>query len=36
MSQKNWDKIADQEFKAMDAEWQRDWAPLRKRVMHRH
>lgn len=31
-SQKNWKKIAEQEFKAMDKSWQREWQNLRKRA----
>jgi len=32
MSRKNWDKIADKEFKAMDTEAQEQWAELRHRL----
>ena len=32
MVRKNWDKVAQKEFENMDAEWQEDWADLRKRV----
>lgn len=32
MARKNWDKIADQEFNALDGDWQKDWADLRERV----
>ena len=32
MPQRNWDKIADHEFEAMDKEWQNDWSDLRHRV----
>lgn len=32
MSQKNWEKIADKEFKAMDKEAQEQWAELRRRL----
>lgn len=29
---KNWKKIADEEFGAMDDDWQRDWQELRDRT----
>lgn len=32
MVQKNWERIADQEFAALDKEAQKDWAELRNRV----
>jgi len=32
MARKNWDKVAEQEFQNMDADWQKDWADLRKRT----
>lgn len=32
MGKKNWDKIADKEFKAMDKESQEQWADLRRRM----
>jgi hypothetical protein len=35
MVTKDWDKIATTEFKALDSEWQRDWADLRKLVARR-
>ena len=35
MTQQQWDKIAKQEFDALDAEIQDDWADLRNRV-NRH
>lgn len=34
MTKKNWDRIADKEYAALDTETQRDWAELRKRVNH--
>ncbi len=35
MALKDWDKIAGQEFEALDSAWQEDWADLRKRVTRR-
>ncbi len=35
MAKQNWDVIAEQEFEALDREWQNDWADLRKRVTRR-
>lgn len=32
MARKNWDKIADQEFKGMDKDTQAQWADLRRRL----
>lgn len=32
MARKNWDKIATAEFKALDSDWQADWADLRERT----
>jgi hypothetical protein len=32
MKKKKWDKIADKEFRAMDAEAQAQWADLRHRL----
>jgi hypothetical protein len=32
MSRKNWDKIADTEFNAMDKDTQAQWAELRHRL----
>ena len=32
MAQKNWDKVADREFKAMDKDAQEQWADLRRRL----
>jgi len=32
MAQKNWDKIATKEFKAMDTDAQAQWAELRHRL----
>ena len=32
MKQKNWDKVADKEFKAMDKDAQAQWADLRRRL----
>ena len=32
MARKNWDKVADKEFAALDKDWQRDWSDLRKLV----
>lgn len=32
MPQKNWDQIADKEFKAMDKDAQEQWAELRQRL----
>lgn len=32
MPQKNWDKIADAEFNAMDADSQKQWSELRRRL----
>lgn len=32
MSQKDWNKIADKEFKSMDAAEQAQWADLRHRL----
>jgi hypothetical protein len=35
MARKNWNKVAAQEFEAMDLEWQKDWGDLRLRVAGR-
>lgn len=32
MARKNWEKIAEQEFKTMDAAAREQWAELRKRI----
>lgn len=32
MAKANWDKIADNQFKALDKDWQADWGSLRERV----
>lgn len=32
MSRKNWNKVADKEFQAMDKEAQEQWAELRHRL----
>jgi hypothetical protein len=32
MTQKHWDKVADKEYKAMDADAQAQWADLRHRL----
>lgn len=34
MAKAKWDKIADQQFMALDEEWQKDWGTLRDRVSH--
>lgn len=36
MTRKNWDKIANKEFFALDKDWQADWGELRDRVNKRH
>jgi hypothetical protein len=35
MARKDWDKVADREFQALDKDWQADWADLRQRVQRR-
>lgn len=35
MTQKDWDKIADAQFEALDQEWRKDWSTLRERVNRR-
>ncbi len=32
MAKINWDRIADQEFAALDQDTQKDWADLRNRI----
>ena len=32
MAQQNWDRIADEEFNSMDADYKANWADLRKRL----
>lgn len=32
MAQAKWDKVADQQFMALDKDWQADWNGLRERV----
>lgn len=32
MAKKNWDKVADKEFKSMDKDAQEQWAELRHRL----
>jgi hypothetical protein len=32
MNKKDWKKIAEREFKAMDKEWQNEWRELRNRT----
>ncbi len=36
MARRNWKKVADKEFEALDREWQEDWADLRNRVNRHH
>lgn len=33
MARKNWEKIADKEFKSMPSDFQKDWSDLRKRLV---
>ena len=35
MARKNWNKIADNEFAALDKDAQAEWAELRQRVQQR-
>jgi hypothetical protein len=35
MARRNWDKIAQKEYEALDKEWQEDWADLIKKVQNR-
>lgn len=35
MAKKNWRKLADKEFTAMDNTWQHEWQDLRERVSKR-
>ncbi len=35
MARKNWEKVADREFAALDKDWQEDWADLRK-IVEKH
>lgn len=35
MARKNWSKVAEREFEALDTDWQKEWEDLRKRVARR-
>ena len=36
MAKKNWEKVAQKEFDAMDQDARKDWADLRDRISRRH
>ena len=33
---KNWDKIADEQFLSLDVDMQQEWSDLHDRTSHRH